>query len=515
MVRNGNLTIAAITSTLLILSGQAGAFGFDEVAAKAEALAGKEHQPPELVPEFLQNLGYEQFQAIRFRPEASLWRGGKSRFQVMMMPTGSFYRHPVKLNVVDREGVHPLSFDKTLFDYPSTELSKRVPADLGYAGFRLTYPMEEPGVQNQFLVFGGASYFRGVAAGQHFGLSARGVAVDTGLASGEEFPVFREFWLERPKGGSDSMLVYGLLDGPSLTGAYRFEVYPGKPLRLEVSARLFFREEVEQLGLAPLTSMFYYGENTLRPRGQWRPQVHDSDGLLIHDQESGEWLWRPLLNPAELALGFHQVGNLGGFGLIQRDRDFLLFEDSEARYDLRPSAWVEPGEEWGKGEVVLVEIPTDSETNDNIVAFWKPRQQVAAGDSRYLTYTLYFGAPPISGHPLGQAVRTFVGDGAQPGGGKVEGAFRFIVDFKGGAMDKLDPDAAVVSEVSVNGNGEILEHFAEYIEARHGWRLSILAKPEEGRRLGLRGVLSADGKPVSETWTYQLVPSSGLRRQPQ
>lgn len=513
MVRNGYLTFSVVISALLFFSGQVVAFGFDDVVARAETLAQEEYRAPDPVPEFLQNLGYEQYQSIRFRPGASLWRGGNSRFQVMMMPTGGFYRHPVSLHVVDREGVHPLEFDKTLFDYPSPELAKRVPADLGYAGFKLTYPLATPGVQNQFLVFGGASYFRGVAAGQRFGLSGRGIAIDTGLASGEEFPVFREFWLERPKGGSNVMVVYGLLDGPSLTGAYRFEVHPGEALRLDVSARLFFRNQVEQLGLAPLTSMFYYGENTVRPRGQWRPQVHDSDGLLIHDQQSGEWLWRPLLNPAELQLGFHQVGNLGGFGLIQRDRSFSRFEDSEARYDLRPSAWVEPGEDWGNGEVVLVEIPTDSEANDNIVAFWKPRQEVAAGDSRYLTYTLTFGAPSISGHPLGQAVRTFVGAGDQPGGGETEGAYRFIVDFQGGAMDRLDRNAAVVSEVSAGG-GQIIEHFAEYIDARHGWRLSVLARPEEGRPLALRGALSADGQPVSETWTYQLGPATGLRKPP-
>ncbi|RBP25664.1 glucans biosynthesis protein [Marinobacter pelagius] len=515
MVRNRNTTLAFTVFVLFALSGPAGAFGFDDVTTKAKALAGEDYKAPEPVPDFLQNLGYEQYQSIRFRPEASLWRGGRSRFRVMMMPTGSFYRHPVALNVIDSEGVHPLGFDKTLFDYPSTELAKRVPADLGYAGFKLTYPLADPEVYNQFLVFGGASYFRGVGAGQRFGLSARGIAIDTGLASGEEFPVFREFWLERPKAGSDSMVVYGLLDGPSLTGAYRFEVQPGKVLKLDVSARLFFRAEVDQLGLAPLTSMFYYGENTLRPRGQWRPQVHDSDGLLIHDQESGEWLWRPLLNPAQLELAFHQVRTLGGFGLIQRDREFARFEDSEARYDLRPSAWIEPGEDWGNGEVVLVQIPTDSEVNDNIVAFWKPRQQVAAGDSRYLTYSLTFGPPDISGNPLGQAGRTFVGDGAQPGGGEVEGAYRFIVDFQGGAMDRLDRNAAVVSEVSVSGEGEIIEHFAEYIEARHGWRLSVLARPEDGKRLALRGSLSADGKPVSETWTYQLGPATGLRQQQQ
>lgn len=507
-----NLRIALVIAAALCAAARAHAFGFDDVVAKAQTMASHEYEPPKVIPEFLRNLGYDDYQSIRFRPEASLWRQGRSRFQVMMVPAGSYYQHAVALNVVDSEGMRPVPFDRNLFDYPSPELLKRVPADLGYAGFKLTYPLAGNKDQNQVLVFAGASYFRGVGAGQQFGMSARGIAVDTGLASGEEFPVFREFWLERPAGGSDVMVVYGLLDGPSLTGAYRFEVRPGEALKVHVSARLFFRNRVQQVGLAPLTSMFFYGENTLRPRGQWRPQVHDSDGLLIHDQNTDEWLWRPLLNPAALQLSYHQVQQLGGFGLIQRDRAFAQFEDSEARYDLRPSTWVRPGENWGAGEVVLVEIPTASEVNDNIVAFWKPAQEVSAGDSRYLTYTLTFGNPEITGEPLARAVRTFVGDGSQVGGGSVEGAYRFVVDFEGGTMGRLRQDAAVVSQVSASEGARVIEHFAEYIEARHGWRLSVLVQPEDGKEINLRGLLVVDGKPVSETWTYRLGPSTDLRR---
>lgn len=510
----GNLTSCLSFFLLLTLSGSAGAFDFDDVTEQAEALANAEYHAPKPAPEFLIKLSYDTYQAIRFRPEDSLWRGGSTRFHVMMVPAGNVYQYPVTLHQVDSEGVHPLNFDKSLFDYPSDDLARRVPADLGYAGFRLTYPLDGPKAQNQFLTFAGASYFRGVGAGERFGLSARGLAVDTGLPSGEEFPVFREFWLERPKGGSDVMVVYGLLDSPSLTGAYRFEVRPGKALQLKVQARLFFRASVAQAGIAPLTSMFFYGENTPRPLGQWRPQVHDSDGLLIHDAGTDEWLWRPLVNPGELQMGFYQVKGLGGFGLLQRDQSFDRFEDTEARYDLRPSAWVEPGESWGSGEVVLVEIPSASEVNDNIVAFWKPKQAVAAGDRRDFRYSLLFGGPDVPGSPLARATRTFVGDGGLEGS-DAGGTYRFIVDFKGGPLGKLGANAAVVSDVSATGNAEILEHFVEYIDGDHGWRLSVLARPEEGKPLELRAALKLDDKPVSETWTYLLGPDSDERKRRQ
>ncbi|SHK45478.1 glucans biosynthesis protein [Marinobacter antarcticus] len=498
---------------LITLSGYAQAFGFKEVTDKAKTLANEKYQKPARAPDFLRNLSYTDYQSIRFNPEQSLWRSGGSRFQVMMIPQGSFYSNAVQLNVIDSEGVHPIGFDKTRFDYPDPELAKRIPADLGYAGFKLTYPLSGKGEQNQFLVFGGASYFRGVGANQNFGLSGRGIAVDTGLPSGEEFPAFTEFWMEHPKAGSDVMVVYGLLDGKSLTGAYRFEIHPGKNTQMDVTAQLFFRNDIEQLGQAPLTSMFFYGDNTLRPRGEWRPQVHDSDGLLINDGKTGEWLWRPLVNPADLQLSYHHVQSLNGFGLIQRARKFDDFQDNEARYDRRPSMWIKPlgntEEGWGEGQVVLVEIPSRSETNDNIVAFFKPGQPVKAGENRNLKYSVMFGEPEITGHPDGRAVRTFVGS-ANAREGSSE-ALRLIVDFRGGELAGLRPDATVVSQVSGGDGVEVIEHFVEYIEASDVWRLSILAKPPAGQPLTLRGFLNKDNKPVTETWTYLLGPSTDLR----
>lgn len=498
---------------LMAGSGYAQAFGFNDVTEKAKSLADEKYQKPAQAPDFLKNLSYSDYQSIRFKPEESLWRSGKSRFQAMMIPQGSFYSNAVQLNVVDSEGVHPIGFDKTRFDYPSAELAKRVPADLGYAGFKLTYPLSDKDAQNQFLVFGGASYFRGVGSSNTFGLSGRGIAINTGLPSGEEFPAFTEFWMEHPKADSEVMVVYGLLDGPSLTGAYRFEIRPGKSTQMDVTAQLFFRDNIEQLGQAPLTSMFFYGDNTLRPRGEWRPQVHDSDGLLINDRKTGEWLWRPLVNPAELQMSYHHVQDLGGFGLIQRDRTFADFQDSEARYDRRPSMWVKPfgedSEGWGEGEVVLVEIPSGSETNDNIVAFFKPAQSVTAGESRRLEYSVSFGEPAITNQPNGRAVHTLIGNGRENGGSG--DALRLIVDFKGGELSGLRPDAAVVSQVSGGEGVEVTEHFVEYIEVSDVWRLSILAKPSQGQPLTLRGGLNKDDKPITETWTYLLGPKTDLR----
>lgn len=488
-------------------------FDLGIVIEKARKLAEQPYQAPLEVPQFLQELTYAQYQNIRFNPDFSLWGDSESKFRVMMASPGTYYSHAVAINEIDAEGVRPVPFDKASFNYPNDTLAKRIPADLGYAGFRLTYPMQTANVQNQFLSFAGASYFRGVGKNNQFGVSARGIAVDTGLRSGEEYPAFIEYWLERPAGNADSMVVYGLLDGPSVTGAYRFRVFPGEATRVEVTATLFMRRQVGLLGLAPLTSMFYYGENTPRPHGEWRPQVHDSNGLLINNGVSGEWLWRPLINPRGLRMSYLQTEDIRGFGLLQRDSDYARFEDLEARYEKRPSAWVETKGNWGKGEIVLVEIPSRSETNDNIVAFWRPTEPVGAGGEITREYTLYFGDTSITGQPSAVALQTFIGDGNRVGGGNVEGAYRIIVDFAGGQLDALDAQASVVSSATGAADVEILEHFVEYSEPDKSWRLSMLVRPAPTALMSVRAYLSMDGKPLTETWTYELPPDSGVRGQ--
>jgi len=508
------LLAGVIISSLTAFAATAsepGGFDFDNVAEKARQLAGKSWQAPPEIPDFLKEIDYSRYQEIRFRDDRNLWRDSDSRFQVMLTPAGKYFTHPVTLNEIRDGEVEPIRFARDLFTYPSEEFAKRIPADLGFAGFRLTYPLRGPDINNQFLAFAGASYFRGVGRDDGFGLSARGVAIDTGQPRGEEFPSFIEFWLEKPDAGDEQVVVYALLDGPSLAGAYQFTIKPGDVLDVEVRARLFFRERVGLPGYAPLTSMFYYGENTLRPMGEWRPQTHDSDGLLVTDGDSGEWLWRPLVNPESLRISYLRANNPRGFGLIQRDRDFRDFQDLEARYELRPSAWVEPEGDWGKGSVVLVEIPTRSEVNDNIVAFWSPEESPQKGASVDLDYRLRFGPASLSGHPSGYAANTFIGDGNRIGGGDQEGAYRVLVDFEGGPLDQTDPGADVVSQVSADEHTEVLEHFVEYSEPARQWRLSMLVRPSGDQTMSLRAFLSQDGEPLTETWTYELPPGIDIR----
>jgi len=483
---------------------------YEDVVKRAQEAASSSYKAPKLIPKFLRELSYDQYQNIRFNPEKSLWQENDSRFQVMLVPPGLFYNHAVKIHVLEGGKINSLSFDRDLFDFTDEELARRIPADLGYAGLKLTYPLEGPGSQNQFLVFAGASYFRGVGADNAWGISARGVALDTGLPQGEEFPSFTEFWLKRPTPQANQAIIYALLNGPSITGAYQFTVHPGKQLLVNVKATLFARSDIELLGIAPLTSMFFYGENTSRPRGEWRARVHDSDGLLIHNGSSGEWLWRPLINPRHLEMDYFGTENVRGFGLLQRDTEFADFQDLGAHYHQRPSTWVDPEGDWGKGKIVLVQLPTEMETNDNIVAFWTPEMPLLKQQPLSLSYNLRFGDKHLANQPSGRAINTFVGDGSIVGGGTEKGAYRIIVDFEGGDLDKLSTDQRVSASVTALQEGEVLEHFVEYNPPLKAWRLSMLVKPQRNESLVLRAFLMAGGKALTETWTYRLPPVNDI-----
>jgi glucans biosynthesis protein len=513
--RQGAVAIPGLLLWLVVLATPVpvSAFDLQTVVDKARALAAESYEAPEVIPKFMRELSYDQYQDIRFDPERSLWRESTSRFEVMPIPAGLFYTHPVTINIVDAQGIHALPFRRELFTCDDPDLAKRIPPDLGYAGFKLTYPLQTAEEHNQFLVFAGASYFRAVGRDNAFGLSARGLALDTGLPSGEDFPAFVEYWLVRPSPAAKEIMVYALLDGRSVTGAYAFTITPGPATSVAIKATIFPRTALNLPGIAPLTSMFYCGDNTARPPGEWRRQVHDSDGLLIHDGMSGEWLWRPLLNPRTLQMDAFAVTNMRGFGLLQRDLDFRDYLDTEAQYHLRPSAWVKPQGDWGKGQVVLVQLPSPNETNDNIVAFWTPAEQVAAGEPFTLEYTLQFGNSAIVGEPMGQAIKTLVGDGNRTGGGASAGAYRFIVDFAGGPLDKLSPRAKIVGAVTALENGEVLDHYVEYVPTQRCWRLSMLAKPAADGPLDLRAYLKQDQETLTETWTYRLAADNDMRRQ--
>ena len=240
-----------------------------------------------------------------------------------------------------RAGQHPAGCTaRGLFDFSLQDHRVPLNAPLSFSGFRIHAPLNVPGRYDEFMVFQGSSYFRGLGKGHSYGLSARGLAISTGSSRPEEFPLFRAFWIERPR-HAQSITVHALLDSPSVTGAYTFQIWPGAETRMDVAAELFPRCDLTEVGLAPLTSMFLKDTHDDDGPADFRPAVHDSDGLAVWNAR-GERLWRPLVSPRQVQNTTLLDDNLRGFGLIQRARSFAAYEDLEANYHTRPSAWVEP-----------------------------------------------------------------------------------------------------------------------------------------------------------------------------
>jgi periplasmic glucans biosynthesis protein len=471
-------------------------FGFDSVADRAKKLAAEPFRAPPSIPEFLTRLSYDEYRDIRFETKRSLWRE-RGNFQVQFVHPGLYYNYAVGINVVEGNEVRKLDFSPSLFTYGRNKFGDKIPADLGFAGFRIAFPLHRKGEFNHVMVFAGASYFRAVSKGEVFGLSARGVAIDTGLPNGEEFPFFKEFWLERPAPSAHEMKVHALLDSPSLTGAYSFTIQPGERTIVNVRARLFFRKPVKELGIAPLTSMFFFGEEKPRPPQDWRPEVHDSDGLLMHSG-TGEWLWRPLGNPEKLRISYFEFNNPRGFGLLQRDRDFRNYQDLEARHELRPNAWVVPNGAWGRGIVKLVEIPSPNETNDNMVAYWLPRGLPPEGQPLDLVYRIYFDGNGPTDLLVGRVTATRIGAGDK------EDWKRFVVDFEGGKIKTLPDSAPVKAVVTLGQNGQLMQQNVARNAVTGSWRLAFQVKPEKGKPLEMRAYLQSGKDILTETWSYQL-----------
>jgi glucans biosynthesis protein len=474
-------------------------FDLETVAARARALAAEPYEESQRVPAWARELSYDEWRDIRFRPERALWRREGLPFQVHLFHPGRYYDRPVALNIVDMQGVHPVPFESTWFDYGSRAEPR--PEGLGYAGFRLHYPINQPDYHDEAIVFLGATYFRSLGREQGFGLSARGLAVDTALASGEEFPWFREFWLMRPARQHEAMTVYALLDSPALAGAYRFAVHPGQRTVVHVEARLYRRRAVAKLGIAPLTSMFWRGENTQRAFVDYRPEIHDSDGLLV-GAGSGEWIWRPLDNPERLQVTSFEVENPRGFGLLQRDRAFDHYQDLETHPERRPSAWVAPRGRWGPGRVELVLIPTDDETNDNVVAYFVPDHVPPLEQPLSFAYDLFWYGDDAARPPGGRCIAT------RRDAGTHLDAQRLVLDFAEGKLSQLPPDAPVRGVVSLvpPSEGELLEVQSFPNPETRGWRLVFQVRPRGDDALELRAHLALGDEALTETWSSVLAP---------
>ncbi|WP_251976810.1 glucan biosynthesis protein G [Salinicola avicenniae] len=509
--------MAALTG--LLLSGIAQnvlAFSFDDVSQQAQDLAQQGYSEPERnLPEALRNLDYGQYEQIQYKRDRDVWSGDGVPFTLSFFHEGMHYDSAIQLHSVDDQGVHDFAYNPDDFTYGNLELSDDVKQsdDLGIAGFKVNYALNDADRKDETMVFLGASYFRVVGRDQVYGVSGRGLAVDTGLPSGEEFPRFKEFWVVKPSQNSQYLTIFALLDSPSLTGAYRFVLRPGADTVVDVKSRLFLRRPVEKLGIAPLTSMYLYGPAQPSSTMNYRPAIHDSNGLLVNDSRNG-WTWRPLANPAQLMINERETPRLRGYGLMQRGHAFGDYQDLESRYDLRPSAWVEPQNEWGAGRVELIQIPTPNETNDNIVSMWLPetspepgtpqdfdyRFTVTKDESRYVDPSLAWVEQ--TRRSRGEVRRDNLVREA-------DGSLAFVIDFQGPSLSGLDDSANVSVQASVGDNGELVDSRAVRNPATGGWRVFVkVNRSDDSQPLDIRAHLNQGDQRVSENWYYRL-PANG------
>jgi periplasmic glucans biosynthesis protein len=488
--------------------------GFENIQSRARDLANNPYVAPKTdgLPAWINDLSYDQYRDIRFNPKQALWSTEKLPFRAMLFHPGPSFREPVTLNEFTATHQQQIRLAEAFFNYgPLISKHGDLPPDGGFAGFRLHSPLNTPEIFDELIAFQGASYWRALGKGQRYGISSRGIAIDTG-ADGvkEEFPNFREFWLRKPGAEDTQATVYALLDGPSYAGAYQFKITPGNETIVDVKAVFFARRAVTRFGIAPMSSMFWFGESSRRRFDDFRPEVHDSDGLSIR-MGSGERLWRPISNDAnKLEFSFFEMEKCAGFGLLQRDRRFAAYEDAEAAYHLRPSLWIEPTSDWGPGRVMLMEIPTTTEHPDNVVAMWEPSRTPQPGDRVEFSYRQHWTMDEdpafADGHVV--ATRTGVHDWQKE-------QRTIAVEFSGNALNQRSetPLTPIVQVMGAGGEKVKIQGVTvqEIPEAR--WRVAFqLAPVAEGGKLAdvgpieLRCCIKRGENFITETWVHRVTP---------
>jgi len=484
-------------------------FDYAWLKGKARGLAQKPFEPPpRSLPESLAALDWDRYQAIRYRPENALWANRTSNFRVEFFHRGLTFVEPVRMYEVANGIAEEIRYNPSWFDLSKSGVNgAELPRDLGFAGFRVQF---HTGWKRDVAAFLGASYFRAVGGDfLQYGLSARGLAIDTALDRAEEFPRFSDFWFVRPEENGMRLIVYALLDSPSVAGAYRFDIAPAATLTMDMDAALYPRRPIERLGIAPLTSMFLTGENDRRIADDWRPEIHDSDGLALYTG-SGEWIWRPLVNPAGVRVNSFVDENPRGFGFLQRDRNFDHYQDDGVYYERRPSLWVESkntaGAGWSKGAVQLVELPAPDETHDNIVAYWNPATKPQAGEEYLFSYRLHWGTKMPFEPALARVAATRTGIGGVVGQKRKYFSWRFAVDFAGGEIAALAKNEAVEPVISAS-RGKIEITSVRPLYEIGGLRAMFDIKPDDSAEpIDLRLYLRLDKQALSDTWIYQWTP---------
>ena len=484
-----------------------GAFDRDTVTELARRLSRSPFAPLKApLPKALADLDYDHYRDIRVRPSSTVWAGANTgaAFRLQLLSRGFVFVDPVEVALVVKGRCEHIAYKPDFFITGDVMKSPLPTEDIGFSGFRVLFPINRRSVFDEVAVFQGASYFRSLGETQVYGLSARGLANKTAEPEGEEFPSFRAFWIEEPTTrATQTLVVHALLDSPSVAGAYRFQIHPGHgaayATTMDIEAVLFPRVEIGKVGLAPATSMFMFSPNGRGSADDFRPEVHDSDGLLMFNGR-GEHIWRPLQNPAQVEVSaFLDVRPLG-FGLMQRGRNPADYQDFEAVYDRRPSLWLEPVGDWGEGAVVLTEIPSDAEIHDNIVAFWRPKAALPAGGEYRYAYRASWGDEPQGALERARVVATRRGRADVRGPTPVR---RFVIDYLPAAKMARAPRTPLPQAKVSASEGAIKDIVVADNPLIGGYRLSFVFDPRPAKAAELRADLTFSDRQTAETWVYR------------
>ena len=500
-------TASAPASTIAATLGEATPFSFDALKARAQGLAAVPWQKPVSADQaILEHIDYDTYQQIQFRPEASLRVDRDNSAPVQLFHQGHLFIDPVRIHLVDGGTAREVRYSQALFDMPADHAARALSDRTGFAGFRVM----ARDLKNDWLSFLGASYFRASGPYNQYGLSARGLAIDSGLPTPEEFPHFTEFWLEGGEGKA-TVTIYALLDSPSISGAYRIatdhltDANDIHRIVMDIDSELHPRTDLSRVGIAPFSSMFWYGEGSRKRGVDWRPEIHDNDGLAIH-AGTGERIWRPLNNPSRVMTSTFVDRDMKGFGLLQRDRDFVHYLDDGVFYERRPSVWVEPLDPWGEGSVHLVEIPTDDETNDNIVAYWCPKDGLKKGTKARYHYKLSWLDDIPFPDTLGRATATWTGIGGRPGVKRPDGVRKYVIDWQGPVFAGLGRTDGVELIVTASRGTVSNAYTHPVVDQRERWRSLFDIEATGSEPVDIRAYLRRGDRALSETWLSQYFP---------
>ena len=497
----------AILLVLAVVAGTSPAVAqslatFDTVRTLAKERAAKPYaERPGTLDPFWANLKYADHRKIKFRRERSVWATENRGFQLEFFHPGWVFPKAVGFHEIASDATRLIEWNSAFFDYRDLAVPEGTPHPEGFAGFRILSPLNAPERLDELAVFLGSSYFRALAPGLGFGTSARGLALNPMRPQGEEFPDFVEWWIERPEPGAREIRAWALLDSPSVAGAYQFRIQPGRGTVMEIEMELTFRQDVELIGIAPFSSMMWYSEFTQPKPLDFRPEVHDSDGLLIHFGEM-EAAWRPLDTGKTARHSVFAADKFYGFGLAQRDRDFRNYQDLEANFQQRPSVWVEPVGTWPEGRINLIETPGDRDGSDNVVCFWEPKDKPKPGAPLRLAYRIQW-LPEISVAGLSKVIESRRSQHSYPAAEKRQDDFLYVVDFSPPA-NPVDDETSPELLVEVDTTARLLDKTLQRNPNTGGWRATFTVQIDDAAPASeLACRLLKAGRPISERWTAQ------------